>query len=249
MCNSFYSSWREKIEKKLKYDKKIIHSLYSWVWKIDDFHEVIPDVNEIYISGWEPFMHKELRGLVHYLHDNDFAKNILFRVNTNMTIVDHELFKLFEKFQWLRFLVSCDGYKDSYNKIRLGWSWDIFKNNFLEFLKYKNQFENMGITVNIVVQIDNISHITNLYYFFESLGINNVNLLLLTLPSHFDIRILPETFRKKRLDEIRKFVKGNFSRKEKFKDIIVALEGGMENTHLLSKYSLENETFDKYIIS
>jgi hypothetical protein len=107
----------------------------------------------------------------------------------------------------------------------------------------------MGITVNIVVQIDNISHITNLYYFFESLGINNVNLLLLTLPSHFDIRILPETFRKKRLDEIRKFVKGNFSRKEKFKDIIVALEGGMENTHLLSKYSLENETFDKYIIS
>jgi hypothetical protein len=44
-------------------------------------------------------MHKELRGLVHYLHDNDFAKNILFRVNTNMTIVDHELFKLFEKFQ------------------------------------------------------------------------------------------------------------------------------------------------------
>jgi len=248
MCCSFSSSSRQSIEKKLERDPNDIHWVYNWLWNIDDFKVMAPDLKEIYIVWGEPFTHKEFKELIFYLCDNDYAKDIFLRVNTNLTIIDQEVFNKFHMFKKLEFFISCDGYKEDYNKIRLWGDWKIFKNNFLEVLKFKSSMSNISISINIVVQIDNISQITDLYYFFEKLWVDYINLLLLNQPAHFDIRILPDNFREKKLEKIKNFIEDNPTRKKNFIDIIKALELGKSNPELLTKYSYESRLSRQYIL-
>lgn len=248
MCSSFSSSAREKIEIELWYKDDKRHSLFNSNWKIEDFKEIWKNLQEIYIVWWEPFLHKQFKELITYLCKNNYAKNIFLRINTNLTIIDEEVFWLLPQFKKVQLFVSCDGYKESYNKIRLWWSWDVFKKNFLYLLKVRKNHENISIKVNIVVQIDNIAHITLLYSFFENLEVYNINLLLLSLPSHFNIQILPNSFREKQLNEIERFSRKTEKREIGFKDIIIALKNGKEDKTLLKKYIYESRISEEYVL-
>lgn len=249
MCYSFSSSLRTKIERELWHDRDSIHGLYNGIWKVEDLYSIVKELRELYVVWGEPFLHKEFKQLLNYLCKNGYAENIFLRVNTNLTILDSAILELLPNFSKVEFLVSCDGYKSIYNKIRLGGSWDIFKNNFFKLLKYRNTVTNFSIKVNIVVQVDNIMQITDLYLFFETLKVDKINLIILTWPKHFSISILNVDTKRKVLFKIDKFIKDDKLRSSRFQDVITTLSKNDSDKRLIKKLLLENKIYDKYILN
>lgn len=252
MCSSFSSTARRKLEKELWFDQQYIHDKYSGFWKPEVFIDVIDTVEEVYAVGWEPFLDNEFKALIPFLCEIWRAKDIYLRINTNLTVIDSQVFSMLQEFKKVQFLVSCDGYNSGYNKIRLWGKWEYFKKNLLYLMKLQRQIWNIHIRINVVVQLDNIFNITKLHMFFHELGIYDVNFIMLDHPAHMNISILPSQTKKDVLKRIYLFIQKYESQTDiqfdtMYKDIITTLRNPWYDKDLLEKYTKQNTIFNKYI--
>ena len=189
-------------------------------WK-KQFVEVAPDLRHLYFTGGEPLLVKGMRDHLQYLIDNDFAKNINIRMDTNLSVVNPKLFEMFKKFKNVWFCVSVDDTYERYEFFRYPGKWDnLMKNIDTVQDKFKFKIYNFSscfttLTPYAMVRMNKLGmdkNVTNFYRFVE-------------YPLPFDIRIyskksklkiinsletikqsLPNSYRKVGIDTLIKFL-------------------------------------------
>jgi len=206
MCYSGSSSSRMELDSRLKIP---VHKVVQDRFKIDDFLPVIDELQDIYIAGGEPLIDKNFIPFVEFLIQSWRSKNITLTVNTNLTIFSEIHRSLFIHFKNIRIVASCDGYGRMYEYVRIGAKWDTFIQNLI-FVKKSLPFFGKwsGITVNTVVQIDNISNILQLVSFCHKMWVKH-SLSILQVPETMYIWVIPFQKRQQILEIYKTYIAEN----------------------------------------
>lgn len=123
MCSSNYSSlWVEDERKLAKTSTHKDHfksrvSFYdknNFKWSIEnDIVESIKQnsqtLERIHFAGGEPLLSKQHNELLHYLIGSGVSKNLMISYNTNITLIDENVIKLWNQFKHVKVFLSIDG--------------------------------------------------------------------------------------------------------------------------------------------
>jgi len=159
---------------------------------IDDIIELIPDMEEIYFAGGEPFLMKEHFEIINALIK---AKNfdIKVRYNTNLSTFKYKesaLFDSLKKFSDITFGISVDGIHAKGEYIRKGQNWeDLITNCF----RLKNEIPQAKLEIHPTVSVFNILEIGSIHQYFVNEGIikiNDIYLNFLERPDYYNVKIL-----------------------------------------------------------
>lgn len=203
MCYSGSSSSRMELDKRLG---NPVHGIVQNIWKIDDFSSIIDELRILYIAWGEPLIDKNFIPFVQFLIDSWKSKNIGITVNTNLTIFSNTHKELLSHFEDVRIVASCDGYGDMYEYIRIGAKWDIFLKNIVNVKKSLPSFGvRSGITMNTVIQMDNVVNILQLHLFCHKIGVKH-NLSILQVPESMYIWVMPYKQRQEVLNIYKNFI-------------------------------------------
>lgn len=155
----------------------------------------------IMMSGGEPMICDGMYRLFDFCVAKDFAKNIVLKYKTNLTVLPSKMLEYWKYFKKIDFDLSIDGTDKTYEYIRYPAKWQKLLAN-IEILK---QFNNLGVTVHPTIQAYNILSITDLYKWcletpFDHFDIHQTHRHLtftkcsdpLYSPKILNIRILPK---------------------------------------------------------
>lgn len=120
MCSSNYSSLWVEDERKLATnnsyfaDRVNFYNKNSYKWSIEN--DVVESIKQnshslerIHFAGGEPLLSKQHNELLHYLIDSGVSKNLMISYNTNITLIDENVIKLWNQFKHVKVFLSIDG--------------------------------------------------------------------------------------------------------------------------------------------
>jgi len=196
MCNPYSSNqWVNEWEELYgKFPEKERVWLTDMGWQKSDkinnnLFELAKTVEEIYLTGGEPTLIKEQDLLLDYCIENDLAKNISLKYNTNLTHVPKSLIDKWIKFKGVLLNCSIDAYGDLNTYIRNPIKWSKISRNF-EKVK---RIPNVKLDVCITVQIYNALHINVLLDWIMQQDLPNTMIFfnILEEPDQLNIKSLP----------------------------------------------------------
>lgn len=157
-------------------DKKTWENLFS----------IAHTVDEIYLTGGEPTIIKEQQKLLDYFIDNNTAKDIRLKYNTNLVLLPEWLLERWGHFKRVQLNCSIDatGALDTY--IRHPSKWSKIVKNF-EAIR---QLTNAGIEIHCTVQMYNILRLPELIDWAAPYG-HRIYFNILNHPEELNIRVLP----------------------------------------------------------
>lgn len=157
-------------------DKKTWENLFS----------IAHTVDEIYLTGGEPTVIKEQQKLLDYFIDNNTAKDIRLKYNTNLVLLPEWLLERWGHFKRVQLNCSIDatGALDTY--IRHPSKWSKIVKNF-EAIR---QLTNAGIEIHCTVQMYNILRLPELIDWAAPYG-HRIYFNILNHPEELNIRVLP----------------------------------------------------------
>jgi MoaA/NifB/PqqE/SkfB family radical SAM enzyme len=79
------------------------------------------------LAGGEPLLIKENLTLLKQIYQ--IKPSIEIRINTNLSIINNEIYQLLKKFKNVHWTVSVDGIGQEFEYVRYGGSWDQFVKN------------------------------------------------------------------------------------------------------------------------
>lgn len=154
-----------------------------------NFQDIAHTVEEIYLTGGEPTLAKSQYALLDYCIENDLAKGIRLKYNTNLTNVPPKMIEYWQHFKRVQLNCSIDavGHRDRY--IRYPSSWEKVEENFDKL----NSLDNVYIQIHCTVQALNVCVLSDLLDFAESrkLQADQVYLNILNHPRGLNVRVLP----------------------------------------------------------
>jgi sulfatase maturation enzyme AslB (radical SAM superfamily) len=172
-------------------DFEITDDLTSYIQGIRDNASTIKIIR---FSGGEPLINKSFYELLDYLIEGDYAKNIEFRLNTNLTKMKEETLEKLSKFKRVTIDFSIDGLGPVYEYIRYPMVWDITKNKIDMTYKFMVDHDNIKMNANFTVQIYNVFCMFDLIDFFLSKSVLPI-LHILQNPSYLNIRNMPDNLK------------------------------------------------------
>lgn len=190
-------------------DFEITDDLTSYIQGIRDNASTIKIIR---FSGGEPLINKSFYELLDYLIEGDYAKNIEFRLNTNLTKMKEETLEKLSKFKRVTIDFSIDGLGPVYEYIRYPMVWDITKNKIDMTYKFMTNHDNIKMNANFTVQIYNVFCMFDLIDFFLSKSILPI-LHILQNPSYLNIRNMPDNLKNDLIVKIDETL-GNIESKE-----------------------------------
>jgi MoaA/NifB/PqqE/SkfB family radical SAM enzyme len=95
----------------------------------------LPDIERIEVTGGESFINSELFTLLELCVETDNAKHITFHTNTNGTIFNEKLNKLFKEFKYISIGFSIDDIGDRFEYQRDGGNWSKVEENLRNYQK------------------------------------------------------------------------------------------------------------------
>ena len=173
--NKLISSASDELNKEVYWNKSEAGG-YNW-WKNNktywtDIYEQLHNLRHIYIIGGEPTINKEFKQFLQYCVDNNYAKSIELRFNTNGQTIDPELKELYTKFKHCLVHLSMDGIYERYEYIRYPGTWA----KELEVLKYwDNMPDNVTVDIDCTVSALNVSHIPDFVRWKMDQGFKKLN--------------------------------------------------------------------------
>lgn len=158
-------------------DKKTWENLFS----------IAHTVDEIYLTGGEPTVIKEQQKLLDYFIDNNTAKDIRLKYNTNLVLLPAWLLERWGHFKRVQLNCSIDatGALDTY--IRHPSKWKKIVKNF-EAIR---QLPNAGIEIHCTVQMYNILYLDKLIEWALPYNVK-IYFNILNHPDELNIRVLPK---------------------------------------------------------
>lgn len=140
-------------------------------------------LKHVYLAGGEPLLMKQNLQLLDLVN-----KDVSIRVNTNLSLVDSNVFEKICSFQNVHWIVSVETIEDEYEYIRYGGKWTNFVNNL-------NVIKNLGhkISFNMLYFALNSTSIFNCIDFLQGMGFHNNSFVVgaLLKPEALNIRQLP----------------------------------------------------------
>lgn len=172
-------------------DFEITDDLTSYIQGIKDNANTIKIIR---FSGGEPLINKSFYDLLDFLIAGDYAKNIEFRLNTNLTKMKEDTLEKLSKFKRVTIDFSIDGLGPVYEYIRYPMVWDITKSKIDMAYNFMSKHDNIKMNANFTVQVYNIFIMFELIDFFLSKSILPI-LHILQNPSYLNIKNMPDNLK------------------------------------------------------
>jgi len=154
-----------------------------------NFQDISHTVEEIYLTGGEPTLAVSQYKLLDYCIENNLAKNIRLKYNTNLTNIPPKMIEYWADFKRVQLNCSIDAVGERDRYIRYPSSWKKVEQNFDALSKLSN----VNIQIHCTIQALNICVLHELLEFAGSRGLegDQVYLNILNHPSCLNIRVLP----------------------------------------------------------
>src|SRR6056300_1036543 len=194
MCNPYSSNqWVKEwhlVEEKLNNEEVKWLSNMEWpehpkTW--ENLFSIADTVEEIYLTGGEPTIIKEQHKLLDYFIDNDSAKNIKLKYNTNLTNIPRHLLDKWKKFKSIQLNCSIDAIGELDRYIRYPSDWKTIEKNF-EIIR---SLDNANIEIHCTDQMYNILRLHELIEWAKPYN-HRIYFNILNHPEYLNIRVLPE---------------------------------------------------------
>ncbi len=231
MCSPIYSrklhSFYEK-ELKISAEKNWVTSLTS-----DDISQLIPDLEQVTLTGGEPFLSKRSIDIIRQLSTSGRAHEIVLRVFTNLSHLPVELLKDLNAFKKLELILSIDSVEDNYEVMRFPAKWN---NLLLNIEKLKQQkFRELDLHQHTVLTAANWTKTGEIIRFFSRTFPMSYNIIPIFVeidsPGILHPRVLPEdawiegkTEALKALNELIPRQESDRGQIENFKNLILKME-------------------------
>jgi len=111
-------------------------------------------IEEIYWVGGEPLMWEIHWEVMEYLVENDLAKNVWVRYNTNFsrTTYKHwDLKEMLPHFKMVQICASIDGVGSNVEYVRHGIKWDSWIQNFKDYIFLNEKYGDYGIAFDLTI--------------------------------------------------------------------------------------------------
>jgi radical SAM protein with 4Fe4S-binding SPASM domain len=161
--------------------------------RLEEIKTLAPHLQEIIISGGEPFIQKMHWEMIDALEP--YAHNITLSYNSNLNqlgIGDYSVLKSWSKYKKIILRTSVDGDEKTYNYFRVNGSIDLVKENLAKL----QQLTNLELYVSVTVNIYNISRIPDMVRFANKNGAL-FHIYMLKHPTALNIKVLPDDIKKK----------------------------------------------------
>lgn len=174
MCSGTSSTERIPLDAKLgisatrQYTQEPYDTLNFWE-DIENWKEV----SELKFAWGEPLINPVLFRILSLAVERWISKNTTLTLLTNLTVIPEEIKSLIEKFSFINFQISIDGYGKSYEYIRIGARWQKLKENLEILLLLREKTKKVSIVFMPTVQRDNIYDFPKLYLFAKK---NNIDI-------------------------------------------------------------------------
>jgi hypothetical protein len=157
-------------------DHLVIHSDYtrkhfdSFPQKLfEEVKSLIPQLQEIQCTGGEPFVSKQFIELLEYAVETGHAEHIALEITTNGTKFVTDVMELLVHFKHIRFILSIDGMKGTYEYIRAPFKYNML----LERLKVLNEYIESG-KMNVMINIAVVGMSYNLFDYHNMKEVENL---------------------------------------------------------------------------
>lgn len=153
---------------------------------INDFEEVIPDLENIELYGGEPLLMKQLPKLLQNIIDTDRAKDIRIHFNTNGSLYPTETINMLKQFRSVDIGISIDNIGKRF-ELERGGSWASVEKNVLQLLDQAN--DQFVVYIFTTVSIQNVLYLDQLINWANKIGIKVV-FSYLSDPRPFNIDLM-----------------------------------------------------------
>jgi len=172
------------------------------------FEEWLPNIQELELTGGEPFFSSENKRLISRIADSSHAKHIDIKITTNGMFYIPKLMEKMAKFKKVRIPISIDDIGPRLEYARDNSKWELIKANIFSMT---NKYPNFDVTIYRTINNFNIYYLDELddWAQSENIGISNG---ILHEPRYLSIQNLPVRAKNEVLDK--------FGSEEKYKSII-----------------------------
>ena len=134
--------------------------------------ESLHNLNRLWFSGGEPLIQEEVWEIIKYCVENDIAKNIDIKFNTNGTVVLTEEQKgMLLSFNAVNIDISMDGVGELAEYIRTKVVWDKWFKNFQDYLNFSKDRPQIQICIATALSIYNVHRIDEIWEFYSKFDI------------------------------------------------------------------------------
>lgn len=237
---------------------KTVSNINEW-YTTDKFFENISsqldNIKEIYITGGEPTIIEKNYEILEYLVNNNKAKNITIKLNTNMTNMQDRFLNIIGQFKTVFFNASIDGIGKIQEYIRYPSNWQQIDKNFRKLISHKKT--NVIVNVTPVIQNVNLGSIVDLFEYLELFNIVENKLvvgispIILYAPDQLDLINLPIEYKKQCWDKIQYWIdnKCKFQNdffKNKMNELKNKCLSDVQYEHNLSRFREFTDIFDTH---
>ena len=200
----------------------------------------ISNVEMIYLTGGEPTLILEQFKLLQYCIDQNYAKNITLKYNTNLTNIPQKFYEYWSHFKQVKVNCSIDGVDEVCRYIRYPSNWKTISKNFSTLVEKSKISSNIQIGVHITVQILNSTRLIDIIDYLKQYELpNNFPFLnILVVPEYYNIRALPNDIKRQIQTDLLEYDEKNFSG-------VVNFMMKEDHSHLLSEFKERTDKIDK----
>lgn len=190
------SQWASELNLPQKISNSALNDSLEYIYNHLD------TVNHLYLAGGEPLLIKENLVLLDKMYNINPEINI--RINTNLSIINNEIYNLLKKFKNVQWTVSIDNIGEEFEYVRYGSNWTTFVKNLnqLQTDFDKINFNSVWFILNATGIFDYIDFILDQGFHENSIIINPLD-----YPKYWHINNLSE----KTLDQIRIKIKNKLT--------------------------------------
>lgn len=211
MCNPYSSNkwvdeWNKVVDKaeldpNFILNKNQVKKLKNMDWPSfektwENLYPILGSIEELYLTGGEPFVSLEQVNLLKKMVNSGKSKNIILKYNTNLTLLPEKLIPLWKNFKMVVINASIDGMGAVNDYIRHPSKWEVIHSNLKKLFELRKQGVPLEIYIHITVQMYNILRLHDYIRFFNKFGRESY-LNILNHPYCLNIRTLPDSLKEK----------------------------------------------------
>ena len=153
----------------------------------DDLQALLPNVKYFEFTGGEPFLINEHIDLLKTAVDLGYAKDISIHYNTNGTVWDTELVKIWALFKHVEIAFSVDNIGKRFELERSGADWNEVCNNISLAAELRKTSQNISMQVCITVNVQNVYYLEEICKWADAQEFNSIYFNMLHDPAHMNI--------------------------------------------------------------
>lgn len=160
-------------------------------------------IEEIYWVGGEPLMWEIHWEIMEYLVENDLAKNVWVRYNTNFSKTTYKhwnLKDLLPHFKMVQICASIDGTGKNVEYVRHGIKWDQWIQNFKDYLFLNEKYGQYGIAFDLTITTPGLFSLKSMFDLAVELDVNT--LIKTTFAFDGSVMMCPQVLPRELFDEV-----------------------------------------------